>query len=460
VGGKILIADDVATNRIVLKVKLSAAFYQPLLAADGAACLDMARRDLPDLILLDQFLSDMPFTAVLRDLAQDPATRDIPVIVMTAYRDPRARIDALAAGAQEVLSKPVNDKVLMARIRSLIRARATINPVADDASQTLQLSESPAVFHHPGHIALIASDPGLISDWQNLLRAYGGPDLILYPDAQALAASLSDPHAGPVPDVFAVETGADNAEASLRILSELRSNPVARHSAVCLVRPDDNTEQAAFALDMGVDDVILPAMVPGEILHRLRRLVARKRLLDRHRASVTDQLRLALIDPLTGLYNRRYAMAQLMQIAERALADSTSFAAFVIDIDRFKTVNDRFGHAAGDAVLTQVAQRMSENLRAGDLLARIGGEEFLAVLPNIALDEARLIAERLRSAMAAQPCSLADGRRVAVTTSIGLAISAATRPEDIPQLLEDADSALLAAKSSGRNQVTLGQSAA
>jgi two-component system, cell cycle response regulator len=76
------------------------------------------------------------------------------------------------------------------------------------------------------------------------------------------------------------------------------------------------------------------------------------------------------------------------------------------------------------------------------------------------LDEARLIAERLRSAMAAQPCSLADGRRVAVTTSIGLAISAATRPEDIPQLLEDADSALLAAKSSGRNQVTLGQSAA
>jgi two-component system, cell cycle response regulator len=458
--GKILIVDDVATNRIVLKVKLSAAFYQPLLAVNGAACLEMARNEQPDLILLDQYPPDIPFAEVLRNLALDPVTRSIPVIVMTAYRDGQARIDALAAGAQEVLSKPVDDQVLMATIRSLIRTQSSINPSADDPAQALQLAEPAAVFQHPGHIALVATDPVLIDTWRRLLDGDTGPTLILHANAQALAASLSDPARGPVPDLFALETGPGNPETNLRILSELRASPTARHSAVCLIRPDNNTDRAASALDMGADDVILPAMAPDEVLHRLRRLIARKRLSDQHRASVADQLRQALIDPLTGLYNRRYATHQLLQIGERALTDGTSFAAFVIDIDRFKAVNDHFGHVAGDAILVQVAQRMSGNLRVGDLLARIGGEEFLAVLPDVSLNEARSIAERLRSAMASQPCTLADGRRVSVTISIGLAISAATHSDDIPKLIEDADNALLFAKSAGRNQVTMGQSAA
>lgn len=458
--GKILIVDDVAINRIVLKVKLSAAFYQPILAVDGASCLAVARAESPDLILLDQYLPDIPYTQVLHLLSLDPATRAIPVIVVTAHRDQQARIAALAAGAQEVLSKPVNEQVMMARIRSLIRAQSDIGQDPDMGSAALELAEPSAQFAYPGRIAMITQSDAMARAWRQSLPPAMGKRLIIYAGPQALAVAISDPGSEPLPDVFAIETTADDMESGLRILSELRSSPLARHSAVCLIRPDNNIDRAAVAFDMGADDVILAAMSGEEVAHRLQRLVARKRQADQHRASVEDRLRLALIDPLTGLYNRRYAMPQLSQIAERALTDGSCFAAFVVDIDRFKSVNDHYGHAAGDAVLVQVGQRLSDNLRIGDLLARIGGEEFLAVLPDVTLNGAQGIAERLCQALADRPCILPDGHPVAVTVSIGLAISNATRSDQIPNLIEDADRALLRAKSSGRNRVTMGDSAA
>ncbi len=457
--GKILIVDDVATNRIVQKVKLSAAFYQPILASDGTSCLAVARTELPDLILLEQNLPDMPSAEVLRRLAIDPVTRSIPVIVITALRDPKARLAALNAGAQEVLSKPVDDQVLLARMRSLIRARANLDPVPQSGA-ALHLAEPVTQFDYPGRVALVTSGDAAAENWRAALQPELAGPLIIYTSTQALAAAISDPNKAAMPDVFAIDTEIDDPEAGLRIMSELRSSNGARHSAICLIRHDDNPDKAAFAFDMGADDVFLAAMSSAEIAGRLQKLVARKRMADQRRASVEDRLREALIDPLTGLYNRRYALPQLAQIGERALADDTSFAAFVIDIDRFKAVNDRHGHAAGDAVLVHVAKRLSANLRVGDLLARIGGEEFLAVLPDISLHEARRIADRLCNVISQRKFQLPDGDSVCVTVSIGLAMSAATRSDQISGLIEDADHALLAAKNAGRNQVTMGRSAA
>lgn len=457
--GKILIVDDVATNRIVQKVKLSAAFYQPLLASDAASCIAMARAERPDLILLEQVLPDMSNAEVLEKLSLDPITRSIPVIVITSQPDPRARIAALAAGAQDVLSRPVHDQVLLARIRSLIRARSDLDS-AQDRSAPLQMNEPATAFTYPGKVALVSANDASAKYWHGVLKADLPGQLTIFSGAQNLAAFLSHAEIATVPDVFVVETGLDDAEAGLRILSELRSSQVARHSAVCLIRPNADPERAAFAFDMGADDVFPSAMPPAEIIQRVQRLVSRKREADQHRAAVEDRLRQAVIDPLTGLYNRRFALPQLSHIAENAVAAGTSFATFVVDVDRFKGVNDRFGHAAGDVVLVEVANRLATNLRAGDLLARIGGEEFLAVLPDIDLPEAQGIAERLCRAVSAEQFHLHDGTAIAVTVSIGMAISHATPADQIMGLIEDADYALLAAKTAGRNQVTMGRSAA
>jgi len=180
---------------------------------------------------------------------------------------------------------------------------------------------------------------------------------------------------------------------------------------------------------------------------------------------VQDGLRMAVLDPLTGLHNRRYAMPHLAAIAERAAATAAPFAVMVVDIDRFKQVNDCWGHAAGDFVLVEVARRLTANLRASDLLARIGGEEFLIALPDSTLADARVVAERLCHVIEEHPIALPDAGAVRVTVSIGLAVSGqvpdgGVTPEPVPALLNRADRALLHAKSAGRNQVTISLSAA
>jgi two-component system cell cycle response regulator len=134
----------------------------------------------------------------------------------------------------------------------------------------------------------------------------------------------------------------------------------------------------------------------------------------------------------------------------------------VVDLDRFKLVNDQHGHAAGDQVLVEVSRRLTANLRASDLLARIGGEEFLAVLPDCGMAEARRVAERLCEAVEERPIRLASGQGLSVTVSIGVAVAggAARRPALVDKVVEQADLALLDSKGSGRNQVTFRLSAA
>ena len=138
-------------------------------------------------------------------------------------------------------------------------------------------------------------------------------------------------------------------------------------------------------------------------------------------------MRLAMIDPLTGLYNRRYAMPELATIAARAAETGSPFAVMVVDLDRFKLVNDKHGHGAGDQVLVEVSRRLTANLRASDLLARIGGEEFLVALPDAGMPLARTVAERLCQAIEERPIRLASGIGLTVTVSIGVAVSDGAR---------------------------------
>nr|WP_290428619.1 GGDEF domain-containing protein [Defluviimonas salinarum] len=166
-----------------------------------------------------------------------------------------------------------------------------------------------------------------------------------------------------------------------------------------------------------------------------------------------------MTDPLTGLNNRRYALPHLARIAERARAAGRQFAVMVLDLDRFKAINDSRGHAAGDAVLIEVAARLRGNLRAVDLLARIGGEEFLVALPDTTPEAAQATAERLRRVIGDRPVPMPDGAAaIPVTLSIGLALGPG--PASVEDLVDLADRALMGSKADGRNIVTVGRSAA
>ncbi|SEN60333.1 response regulator receiver modulated diguanylate cyclase [Gemmobacter aquatilis] len=463
--GKILIVDDVATNRIVLKVKLGEACYQALLAADGKSCLALAAEERPDLILLDLSLTGrlQGLTALdtLTALRASPRTADIPVLALGSADQSGLGLAALRGGADDVMTKPLPDALLMARIRNLLRSRETRAELGERGAtlREIGLAEAAAPFVTPGTVALVADRPEVALRWRSQLCPSLQDQLVPLSRSEALAETRS----GPGPDVFLIDSGLGGPGGGLRLMSELRSHPATRHAAILLLQTAPSPQEQAMAYDMGANDVQPADVDPQALGLRLTRLMAHKREADQLRNAVHDGLRLAVIDPLTGLYNRRYALPRLSAIAERTYAGAGSFAVMVIDLDLFKNVNDRWGHAAGDAVLVEIAHRLTDNLRGSDLVARLGGEEFLVALPDVSLIEARATAERLCRMVQGKPVLLPDGTKVRVTVSIGLTVghqSDMGHFDAVASLVDRADQALLAAKAGGRNQVILSRNAA
>jgi two-component system cell cycle response regulator len=264
----------------------------------------------------------------------------------------------------------------------------------------------------------------------------------------------------------------------LALLADLQGRQRGGPAATLVLLPGSAVETAALALDLGAGDVIAGSVTPREVAIRARALVARRRLREAMRDQVRLGLRAALTDPLTGLHNRRFAETTLRRMAGGAAgAPVRGLALVMVDIDHFKPINDTHGHAAGDRVLVEVARRFRAALRPSDLLARVGGEEFLLALPDATAEEAGLVAERLRRSVAQRPFVLDDDlvpfhpgggaalpdrparpTRVRVTVSLGVAAAPPDRLDPGPglaALIRRADAALYEAKSAGRNCVIL-----
>ena len=453
--GKILIVDDVATNRIVFKVKLAAAGYTAVMASGGIEALKLARSERPDIILLDLFLQDMTGIDVLQALKASPLTARIPVVMVSSDADTGHRIESLKHGAVDFMARPIDDQRLLARLRGILRSRDAMSPEND--LQALGLAEPAAGFVTPGLVGLVMPRTEQALHLRRELQVRGEDRFqLVNPD------QIHMPMEGKMPDVFLIHSDVSGPGSGLRIMSELMSRGDSRAAQFCIWLESPNPTEAATAFDLGANDVVEVGLDLDEVALRLNKLVARKRERDRMRATVNNGLRLAMFDPLTGIHNRRYATIHLNAVAERARVEREEFAVMVLDIDRFKSVNDRYGHAAGDAVLVEVAARLSANLRGSDILARIGGEEFLAVLPGTELGMAQTVAERLCRAIEMEPVRLPDGRRISVTISIGMTTGGAgpSDPASVAELVDQADRALMHSKTHGRNQVTIVRSAA
>ncbi|MGL5010119.1 MAG: GGDEF domain-containing protein, partial [Paracoccaceae bacterium] len=348
------------------------------------------------------------------------------------------------------LTKPVPDAVLLARLRNLLRAQGGDDgyTMVADALSIPGLAEDSSSFSQPARIALISDRAELTLRLRRELPLVFPGNYAVQSLEQVLSTEAPPPGSEDEgEDIYLVDTGLGGGNGVLHLVSDLRSRGGSRHAAICLIGPDMTPDRMAMAFDIGANDVIQTSVPLAEVGLRLQTLLTRKRAADRARASVNDGLRLAMIDPLTGLYNRRYALPHLTRVAEAARIDDSVFAVMVIDLDRFKSVNDRYGHAAGDTVLARVAQRLSNNLRAADMISRIGGEEFLVVLPNTTHAEARIAADRLCSLVKDMPVTLDDGTDIAMTISIGLAFSGSAA--SVAELIDSADQALLRSKSAG-----------
>ena len=459
--GRILIADGVTTNRIILKARLIAAAYTVEQAPTGVIALGVVHANPPDLIILATTLPDFDPASFCLKLRELPFGKSIPVITIGSGISREQRIAALNAGSDAVLESMPDDALLRARIRNLMRRRTSESELARDISTATSFgfAELPQPSFRPAaQITIVAPSKANGLKWRNNLKGLIRDNISVLNPQNA----LHEVDREPPPDAILIEDHPDHPEMALQLLSDLRCRSQTFRSAIIVVQSTPHLERAIMALDLGVSELVESGFNAAEVALLLRRELARKARNEQHRATVQHGLRLAVTDPLTGLFNRRYAETHLDAVAEEAANHGGMFAVLALDLDRFKRINDSFGHPAGDAVLKEVSARLSACLRRDDLLARMGGEEFLAVIPVHNLADAHCTAERLREVIADTPVHLPGGReQVDVTISIGLVIGGtANSPQDADALINLADRGLYAAKADGRNQVTMCKSAA
>jgi two-component system cell cycle response regulator len=446
---RILVVDDVEANVKLLEAKLSSEYFDVLSAYNGRTALEIADSELPDVILLDVMMPRMDGFEVCRRLKANPRTADVPVVMVTALSDVANRLRGLEVGADDFLTKPVNDIALFARVRSLARlkrmmeewrlreeicgrfagrdiaaaedgGRAVIVIVEEDRFSAAQMAETlRSVGHSVTCAAGCADAHGLVD---------GETELVIL--------SLSMPGSDP-----------------LRLVSRCRANEALRQLPILLIAEEIDLIRVAKGLvDLGANDYLIRPVDRQELVARTNTQLRRKRLQDRLQQNYHRGLSLALTDPLTSLYVRRYGEAHLDELIERVNQHVTSAAVLLFDVDHFKQVNDTYGHDAGDDVLRQLAARTIKSVRSVDLAVRWGGEEFLVVMPETDLANAAAVAERIRVAVAKDSFTVrSSGEKLAVTVSVGVA--AAITGADRDQLLKRADNALYCAKSAGRNRV-------
>lgn len=458
--GTILIVDDVATNRMIARAKLAARYYDVIEAGSGDEALALAEREQPDLVLLDLLMPGLGGFKTCRRLKQTQATMHIPVVMVTALQDQASRLAGLNAGADDFLTKPYPDVTLFTRVSSLIRTKQMVDELRlrHQTSRTLGLEgaitpETEPDLEGASMLLVAAPDPrirGVVAEIRSNIGC-----AVERAEGEAAARALI--HANRY-DACLIGPALSDGE-PMRVASLFRARPETRQTPVMMVFLPEHLSQAHLAMEMGVVDFLThPADIP-ELTARLRGQLRRKHYSDRLRSAMDDNLALAAIDPLTGLYNRRYAQNHLDLMIARQDMGGHGLAAMALDVDRFKAVNDLYGHAAGDQVLCELARRLRDSVRGVDLVARVGGEEFVVVMPDVPRTHAESVAERVRAMIESDAFRIDDtGAEIAVTVSIGLAFL--RHGEAAGQLLGRADAALYASKSAGRNTVTVMLSAA
>jgi two-component system cell cycle response regulator len=448
---RILIVDDVPANVRMLEARLHAEYFDTRTALNGRDALALAVSERVDLVLLDVMMPDLSGFEVCAMLKADPRTAHVPVIMVTSLDQPQDRVKGLDSGADDFLTKPVDDIALVTRVKSLVRLKMVTDELALRA----------AAMHS------VAGDSAEIFDQST--DVYGR--ILVVDDREnstrSIRAALRPP--------FEVEVVADPAEAlqladdrdfdllmisltlkagdGLRLCTQVRALDRLRRTPVLLVSDDNEKPRLMRALDLGVNDYIIRPIDMNELRARVRTQLRRKLYAERLRNLVSNAVELAVTDPLTSLYNRRYLDAHLTSAVDRAQAQGKPVCVLLFDIDHFKDINDSYGHSAGDDVLRDFSDRLRRGVRGIDLIARYGGEEFVVVMPETESDFASSVAERLRSDVERTPFTTQSGEKIAVTVSIGIAEWG--QPSDTAEiLLRRADEALYAAKRAGRNRVS------
>lgn len=448
---RVLIVDDIPTNVKLLEARLMAEYFSVLTAYSGKQALEICVTEDVDLILLDVMMPEMDGFEVCRRLKADPNTTHIPVVMITALDQISDRVAGLEAGADDFLNKPVDDTQLMARVKSLVRLKVLTDELRARArtGQEMAIEDAmramDAINCDQGKILLIDGDHRHGERIKGYLERNHEVDLVTDPTEVVFKASQGAYELA----IISMSIGEHDP---LRIYSQLRTLEATRSVPILLMAEETDRPRVSRGLELGVNDFVMRPIERNELAARVKTQIKRQRYASELRQSLSNTLQLAVIDELTGLYNRRYFDRHLDIMFAKAQEQERDMAVMMLDLDYFKRVNDTYGHDAGDAVLQEFSDRLRRNIRGVDLACRYGGEEFVVLMPDTDLTLARGVAERVRSAVGDKRFVVSETLSLTITVSVGVGIIQA---DDLNAdvLVKRADVALYRAKHDGRDRV-------
>jgi len=447
----VLVVDDVPANVKLLEAKLTTEYYDVITAKDGFECLTQAKKHKPDLILLDVMMPGMDGFETCQKLKEDYDISHIPVVMVTALSEPADRVRGLEAGADDFLTKPINDTALFARVKSLIRIKVLLDELRLRDQTGLQM--------------------GVIEEGKNTFTSDVSGSKIMVVDDDAvqlkkIVAKLSESYqvdtvsdpaatiataAGGAFDLIMVSTMLTDAD-GLRLASHLKSHEDVRNVPVLLIVDEEDQRTMFKGLEMGVNDYIVSPIDFNEMMARVKTQIRRKKYQEALRSNYQQSINMAITDSLTGLYNKRYLNTHLDNLVRQSLLNNKNLSLMIMDMDHFKSVNDTYGHDVGDQVLKQLGEIIVKTIRSADLAARFGGEEFVVLMPETDNIQAKDAAERLRKNVEAYNFIVKhEVGKLNKTISIG--VSYLNQMGDSAEgLLKRADEVLYKAKHGGRNR--------
>ncbi|MCL2473506.1 MAG: PleD family two-component system response regulator, partial [Alphaproteobacteria bacterium] len=445
---RILIVDDVPLNLKLLSAKLAMEYYVVETAHNGAEAIEKSLNFRPDIILLDVMMPDMDGFEVCHKLKENPETAFIPIIMVTSLTDTENKIRGLEAGAEDFLTKPINDIALMARIRSSLRTKTIVDEWRSREQTTIALSNLDSA-SSGGELNITHSNILVVDDGQLNINFIKHALYVLRPTIIEISSikEIQDITEKSMIDLVLSNLNLKH-EDGLTVCPTLRSMPLTRHVPVLLIAREPDTEKVVKGLDLGANDYLIEPLDEQELFARVKSQLRHKKYYEILRSGVEQNIMFSFVDPLTSAFNRRYLDAHLPRALQMSKTQKKPLSMLMLDIDFFKKINDTYGHGTGDEVIRSVSGYIANSTRPSDFLVRMGGEEFVVVMPETRLDDAFKVADRIRRNIEKDKVTH-EGNAVEVTVSIGVA--EASESSSVESLFEAADKALYMAKEGGRN---------
>jgi two-component system, cell cycle response regulator len=450
----ILVVDDIPANVKLLEAKLSSEYYDVITAEDGFKALEQIKTHKPDMVLLDVMMPGIDGFEVCRRIKADIEISHIPVVMVTALSDISDRVKGLEAGADDFITKPINDTALFARVKSLVRIKVLLDELRlrDKTGKEVGVltDEENSFVADVSGARIVLVDDDMVQSRNIIERLSHHYDVHHYEDHQLAYNELKDNQRQA--DLIMISTMLTDTD-GMRLAAQLKNVDHLRNIPTIVLVDEEETHLMLKGLELGINDYLTVPVELNEMEARIKTQIRRKKYQDALKSNYQASVSMAITDSLTGLYNRNFLDAHIQNIVNQSIQNRKPFSLMILDMDYFKSVNDTYGHNVGDEVLQQLAKRIIDAVRSSDLVARIGGEEFMVLLPETVMQDAYHLAERVRNHIGSHPFAIShEQQSLTKTVSIGIAELGMVN-DNTSALIKRADNALYEAKNGGRNRV-------